>query len=249
VSQALARQSFPDRDPVGQHLLVEDTPDGFRSMEIVGVVGDVRHAGLEAAAEPHLYVPYHQTHRELLVWLSLNQFLVVRGASAPLALAEDVRRELSAVDPNVAAADIRASGFYVETAAASRRFSLQLLAIFAGLALVLAALGIYGVVSYTVVQRTREIGVRLALGAGVKDVLALVLGEGLKRTAIGIVLGMAGALLASRAVQSLLFGVSATDPATYAAVVALLLAVTLAACLLPAWRASRVDPRVSLNQG
>ena len=242
ISRALARQSFPDRDPVGQQLLVKDTPDGFRPMEIVGVVGDVRHGSLESAAEPHLFVPYHQTHRSLVVWLAQNQFLVVRASVDPLSLADAVRSEVRAVDPNVASAGGRLTGSYVDNAAAARRFSLVLLALFAGVALVMAAVGIYGVVSYSVAQRTRETGLRMALGAGLGDILALVLGDGLRRTAVGIALGLAAALLAARSLKSLLFGVAATDPSTYAGVTLLLLVVTLAACLPPAWRAARLDP-------
>ncbi len=248
ISQGLARLSFPDREAVGQHLLVNDSPAGFRSLEIVGVVGDVKHAGLENDADPHLYVPYHQTNRNLLVWLAANQFLVVKCAGAPLALADAIRRELQAVDPSVASADVRTTGDYVEAAAASRRFSLALLAVFASLALSMAAVGIYGVVSYSVAQRTREIGVRLALGARINDILALVLGEGLKRTGAGIAVGLAGALAAGRALRGLLYGVNATDPPTYAAVVVLLLVVTLAACLVPAWGAARVNPLAALRQ-
>jgi len=247
VSEALARQSFPDRSPVGQHLLVQDTTTGFRSMEIVGVVGDVKHASLEGAADPHLYVPYHQTHPDLLVWLTLNQFLVVRTSGPPLAIADAVRRELSGVDPNVAAADLRASGYYVDASASSRRFALTLLALFAGVGLAMAAVGIYGVVSYSVVQRTRETGVRLALGATRASILGLVLGEGVRRTAVGMAAGLGAALLASRALRGLLYGVEATDPATYAGVMVVLVAVTLAACFLPAWRASRQDPVEALR--
>jgi len=248
ISQALARQSFPDRNPVGEHLLVEDTPEGFRTMEIVGVVGDVKHTSLEADAQPHLYVPYHQTHRELLVWLTLNQFLVVRTQAPALLLADAIRRELEAVDPNVAAADVRTSGYYVDAAATSRRFSLLLLGLFAGVALLMAAVGIYGVVSYSVAQRTRETGVRLALGASAGDILTLVLGEGVKRTAVGIAAGLLGALGASRALRGLLYGVRATDPFTYGAVILVLIAVALAASFLPAWRAARLDPLVALRR-
>jgi predicted permease len=247
VNQALARQSFPDKNPVGEHLLVEDTSEGFRSLEIVGVVGDVRHVSLEGPPQPHLYVPYYQVHRELLVWLALNQFLTVRTAGAPLALAEDVRRAVQAVDPNVATADVRTSGDYVEAAASSRRFSLVLLGVFASLALVLAAVGIYGVVSYTVAQRTRETGVRIALGAGTADILGRVVGGALKRTALGLAVGLAAALVTSRALASQLYGVGALDPATYAIVVGLLVLVIVAACLVPAWRATRTDPVVALR--
>jgi len=248
VSRALVRQSFPDRDPIGRYLLLRDTPGGVRPLQIVGVAGDVRHTSLEAEAEPHVYLPYHQTHRDLLVWLTNNQFLAVRTAGPPLALTEAVRRELQAVDSTVAAADIRPSGYYLDNATAARRFSLELLAGFAVLALAMAAIGIYGVVSYTVVQRTREIGVRLALGADMGDIARMVLGEGVRRTAVGVAVGLAGALAASRAVRGMLYGVGATDPVTYAAVIALLVAVTVAACLLPAWRASRVSPLAALRE-
>jgi len=247
ISRGLARQSFADRDPLGKYLLVRDAQARFRPLQIVGVAGDVRHTSLEAEAEPHVYLPYHQTHPDLLVWLTNNQFLVVRTAGPPLALAEAVRRELQAVDSTVAAADVRASGYYLDNATAARRFSLELLAGFAGLALAMAAIGIYGVVSYTVAQRTREIGVRLALGAEMGDIVRMVLGEGVRRTAAGVALGLAGALAASRAVRGLLYGVGATDPVTYAAVIALLVAVTIAACLLPAWRAARVNPLTALR--
>jgi putative ABC transport system permease protein len=247
VSASLARLSFGAGDPVGQHLLVRDTPGGFRPMRIVGVAGDVRHYSLETASEPHVYVPYHQVHKDVLVWVTLNQWLVVRTHTAPLGLAEAVRRELQQVDPMVAAADLRTTGDYVGRATAPRRFSLLLLAGFASVALAMAAVGIYGVVSYTVAQRTREIGVRLALGAGMGRIVAMVLGEGIRRTAIGLVLGLVGAYAAGRAVRGLLFGVPATDAGTYAAVVALLVVVTLVAAVLPAWRAARVDPLAALR--
>jgi putative ABC transport system permease protein len=248
ISLALARESFAGRSPVGEHLLVQDTSGDFRPMEIVGVVGDVKHASLESEAQPHLYVPYHQTHRDLIVWLTLNQFLVVKTSGPPLAIAEAVRHELRAVDPNVAAADIRPSGHYVNAAAAARRFSLVLLALFAGVGLLMAAVGIYGVVSYSVAQRARETGVRLALGATMGDILTLVLGEGLQRTVVGVAAGLGVALLVTRALGSQLYGVKATDPLTYAGVIGVLMAVTLAACLLPAWRAACSSPLEALRR-
>jgi putative ABC transport system permease protein len=248
VSESLARESFPDRDPVGRQLLVKDTPEGFRSMEIVGVVGDVHHGSLEAPPEPHLYVPYHQVNASLLVWLAQTQFVVVRTAGDPLALGETVERAVREVDSNVASAGARLSGSYLKGAAAARRFSLVLIALFAAIALVMAAVGIYGVVSYTVARRTRETGLRLALGAGAPDILSLVLGEGLKRTAWGIAAGLVAAFAAARFFRSLLFGVEAADPATYAGVALVLLAITLAACFVPAWWASRLDPLEALRQ-
>jgi len=246
ISQALARQSFGELDPLGRRLLVNYAGE-FRPVEIVGVAGDVKHASLEAPAEPHLYVPYYQTHPKLLVWLALNQYVLVRASGEAQALGPAVRRELRAVDPGVASLGARLSGDFVATAAAARRFTLVLLALFAAVALLLAAVGIYGVVAYAVAQRTRETGLRLALGASAADILTLVLGEGLRRSAVGIGAGLVAALAAAHASKSLLFGVGEADPAAYAAVVVLLLAVTLAACLLPAWRAARLDPVKALR--
>jgi putative ABC transport system permease protein len=249
ISRGLARQSFPDRDPLERYLLVRDAQARFRPLQIVGVAGDVRHTSLETDAEPHVYLPYHQTHRDLVQWITQNQFLVVRTAGPPMESAEGVRRAIAAVDARVAAADVRPTGFYLESAAAPRRFALQLLGGFTALALLLAALGMYGVAAHAVAQRTREIGVRVALGARPRDIARVVVGEGLRRTAIGIVLGWAAALAARRAVSGLLYGVSATDPATHGAVIALLVALTVLASLLPARRAARVDPLVALRQG
>jgi putative ABC transport system permease protein len=248
VSQSFVQQSFPNREPLGRQLLVKDTPEGFRPIEIVGVAGDVHHGSLETAPEPHIYVPYHQVPPGLLVWLAQTQFVVVRAEGDALALGEAVQRAVHAVDPNVASAGARLSGSYLEAAAAARRFSVVLIATFAVIALVMAVVGIYGVVSYSVARRTRETGLRLALGAGVPDILSLVLGEGLKRTAWGIAAGVVAAFAAARGFQSLLFGVEASDLATYAGVALLLLAVTLAACFVPAWWASRLDPVEALRQ-
>jgi putative ABC transport system permease protein len=249
VSESLARQNFPGKSPLGQHLLVSDTPEGFRSMEIVGVAGDVKHTSLEAEPQPHLYVPYHQIHRQLLVWVTQNQYLVVRASGDPPALAEGLRRAVQAQDPNVAVADVRVTGDYVEAAAGARRFGVVLLSAFAGLALVMAAVGMYGVVSYSVAQRTREAGLRIALGARVPDILLLVVGEGLRRTGLGVGVGLLAAVAANRTVEALLYRVPARDAATYAAAVAVMLGVTFLASLIPAWRAARVDPLVALREG
>jgi putative ABC transport system permease protein len=242
VSQALARLSFPDRDPVGRHLLVKDNPDGFRSLEIVGVAGDVRHGSLEGPPEPHLYVPYHQTNPSLLVWLAQTQFLVVRAGGDPLSLGASVRQQIQAVDPNVASAGGRLTDDYVAAAAAARRFSVLLLGLFAAIALTMAVVGIYGVIAYGVARRTRETGLRLALGASRTDILVLVLGEGLKRTLLGSAAGLIVAFVVARSLGNLLFGVGVADLPTYAGVVALLVTVTLFACVLPAWRAARLEP-------
>jgi ABC-type antimicrobial peptide transport system permease subunit len=193
-------------------------------------------------------VPYHQVPPSLLVWLAQTQFVVVRAEGDPLVLGEAVQRAVHAVDSNVASAGARLSESYLEAAAAARRFSVVLIAAFAVIALVMAVVGIYGVVSYSVAQRTRETGLRLALGARAPDILSLVLGEGLKRTAWGIAAGLVAAFAAARGFRSLLFGVEAADPATYTGVAVLLLAVTLAACFVPAWWAARLDPVQALRQ-
>ena len=247
VSQSLARQSFPDGRALGREILVSDNPSGFRPLQVIGVVGDVKHAGLEAAAEPHLYVPYHQTLPNLLVWLTQNQFLVVRSSGPPLGLAEPVKRVLQAVDPSVATADVRTTGHYADAAAAARRFNLTLLAVFAGLAVALASVGIYSVAAFTVAERKREAGVRIALGAQRRDILSLVLGEGLRRALAGLALGLAGALASSHVLRGLLYGVGAANPLAYASVALFVLAVSLLACLGPAWRATRTDPISALR--
>jgi predicted permease len=248
ISQSFARQSFPDRDPVGQQLLVKDTTEDFRPMEIIGVVSDVHHESLETAAEPHLYVPYHQVNPSLLVWLAQTQFVVVRAGGDPLALGEAIQRAVHAVDPNVASVGARSSGSYLEATSAARRFGVILIGTFAVIALVMAVVGIYGVVSYSVAQRTRETGMRLALGAGAPDIVSLVLGEGLKWTAWGITAGLVAAFAAARGFRSLLFGVEAADFLTYLGVSLVLLAVTLAASFVPAWWAARLDPLTALRQ-
>jgi predicted permease len=247
ISRGLARQSFPDRDPVGRYLLIRDTPAGFRPLQIVGVAGDVRHTSLEAQAEPHVYLPYHQTHRDLLVWLTNNQFLLVRTAGPALALTEAVRRELQAVDSTVAAADIRTSGYYLDNATAARRFSLELLAGFAVLALALAAIGIYGVVSYTVAQRTREIGLRMALGAAPSRVRTMVLRQVGVMTAVGGAIGLAAAIGLGHLAQSLLFQMQGYDATVLVTAAIALTLVALAAGFVPAHRASQVDPMTALR--
>jgi predicted lysophospholipase L1 biosynthesis ABC-type transport system permease subunit len=211
------------------------------------VVGDVKHTSLEGSAEPHLYVPYHQTNRSLLVWLAQTQFLVVRTDGDPLSLSDAVRREVQAVDPNVASAGGRLTGSYVDAAAAARRFSVILLGIFTGIALMMAAVGIYGVVAYAVARRTRETGLRLALGARRADILILVLAEGLRRSVLGTAAGLIVAIAVARSLGGLLFGVGVADLPSYFGVVALLMVVTLFACVLPAWRAARLEPVSALR--
>jgi len=172
---------------------------------------------------------------------------LVRTRLNPETLGASVRNELQASDPNQVVFYVRALDEFVSDARAQRRFSMSLLAVFALLALVLAALGIYGVMSYAVTRRTRELGVRIALGAQSRDVLKLMVSEGIKMALLGLVFGLAGAVIVARVLAGLLFGVGATDPVTFAIVTLLLLAVALLACWIPARRATKVDPLTALR--
>jgi putative ABC transport system permease protein len=252
VNETLAARYFPREDPVGRHLMIDDADAGPRAAEIVGVVADVRHQGLDAEPVLDVYVPHLQVHADTAVWLANNQFWVLRAAAPGMALenaafARAVRREVAAVDREVAASDIRPLEAYVADSIGLRRFNLRLVAIFAATALMLAAMGLYGLVAYSVGRRTREIGIRVALGARRGDILGLILGAGLRVLAIGMGAGLCGALALTRLLQGLLFGVRPHDPATFAAVAGVLGAVALLASWIPARRAARIDPARALR--
>jgi putative ABC transport system permease protein len=236
INDTMARQYFGADDPVGRRLFV-DTGEVV-PYEIVGIVGDVRQYGLAMEPLAEMYVP------NTALW---QANLVVRTAGDPLALVSGVRSAVLQVDEDQPLANVKTMDQYVSASTASNRFQTLLLATFAAVALLLAAVGIYGVVAYSVTQRTHEFGVRLALGAGSGDVLRLVLGHGMRLALIGVAVGTAAALALTRFAASLLFGVSATDPATFLGVAALLAVVTLAACYVPARRATKVDPMVALR--
>ncbi|MGB6684151.1 MAG: FtsX-like permease family protein, partial [Candidatus Acidiferrum sp.] len=210
-------------------------------LTVAGIVGDVKQGPLETATDAHTYEPYAQFGAPL----SLR--VAVRGQGDPTGLASEVRDVVRGLDPQLALGSVRTMDEVISRSTASRRFSLVLVGAFAALALVLAAIGIYAVLAYTVARRTHEIGLRMALGARRGDVVRLILGQGLRVTAIGIICGLAGALCLTRFLQSLLYEVQPTDPPTFAGVLLLLVIVSVAASYLPARRAMRVDPMVALR--
>jgi putative ABC transport system permease protein len=248
IDEALARRYWPNQNPLGARLRIDDGgAEPPREVEIVGVVGDVKHVGLEDEPTPTVYAPVYQIPQGNVSSLINNMSLVVRTAGDPLALQSAVRREVQAVDRDVPASGARTMEQFLSASVAPRRFSLLLLGIFAGAALLLAAMGIYAVISYSVAQRTHEIGIRMALGAGRRDVLKMILGGGLKLILTGLAVGVSGAFALTRLMSSLLFGVSAVDPATFVIISALLSGVALLACYIPARRAMNVDPMEALR--
>jgi putative ABC transport system permease protein len=239
INSDLARKYFGAENPIGRRLEM-----GFRSgvpLEIVGVTADVRQTGLQADPQPGMFLPYTQYQS------SLPLVFVFRSASDQVSAAAAVRQEMRQLDPQLPLYNVKTMDQVLYTATARPRFLTFLLVLFAGLAVLLAAIGIYGIMSYTVAQGTREIGIRVALGAQSRDLFQMVLGRGLRLTLIGIILGVAGAFGLTRLMSNLLFGVSATDPLTFMGVAVLLVIVALLASYIPARRATKVDPLVALR--
>ena len=235
VSQQLVDQVFPNEDPLGKRLI---SAIGDTRHEIIGVVGDIRHNSLGSPPVPTMYFPTIETP---------FTNLAIRTKSDPLSVAAGVRKEIQAIDPDQPVAAVRPMASWVEQSVAAQRYSTMLLGLFAMLAVVLAATGIYGVMSYTVAQRTHEIGVRMALGARQHDVLKLVVRQGMMLAVIGVALGLIGAFALTRVMSTLLFQVTAKDPVTFVVVAVLLMAVAFVACFVPALRATKVDPLVALR--
>jgi putative ABC transport system permease protein len=240
INATAARLWFPNEDPVGKRVSTAGWGQSGDLAEIAGVVGDVKYEEVEKPVEADIYVPLAQWHYN-------TGFLVVRAAGDPAALATELRRQVLALDKDLPVFDVKTMEERLAAVTSRTRFSAQLLAAFSLLALALAAVGIYGVVSYAVAARTHEIGIRMALGARAEAVRAMVLGQGLRLAVAGLLAGLPAAWAGTRLLAAFLHGVSPGDPATLAAVAALLLAVALAACYLPARRASRVDPLVALR--
>ena len=247
IDEVFARQYFPNDNPIGKRFKL-NTP-GAETREIVGVVRHVEHSGLEGqtANTAEFYFNFDQLSLATLPRYVRRVNFLARTTVEPLSLAGPVRNQITALDKDQAVFNVRSMEQAIAQSVAARRFSMILLAVFALLALTLAAVGIYGVISYSVAQRTREVGIRMALGANTSDVLKLVVRDGLKLILIGIGIGLAGALLLTRLMTTLLFGVTATDTFTYATVALGLIAVALIACCIPARRATKVDPLVALR--
>jgi len=212
-------------------------------MTVIGVVGDVKHSGLNQPTDPAVYTPFSQSDERWKRFMTI----AIRTRDESARLIEEVKKQIWSVDGQIPVSDVHAMDDLIAVSLAQQRFNMLLLGLFAALALILAAVGIYGAMAYAVNQRRHEIGIRIALGARRSDVLRIVLGDGAKIALFGITSGIAGALVLTRLMASLLFEVKPTDPATFARVAILLALVALAACYIPARRAMRVDPMVALR--
>jgi putative ABC transport system permease protein len=242
VDQNFAQLNWPSGTAVGQKLKAAPIGPNLQEFQVVGVVENIRHADLKSDGRETVYLP-----ARAFTWADWEMAVTVRTATDPLSLVEPVRKELESLDPQIPMAKIRAMEDYVSDAVAPNRFALILIAIFAAVAVTLAAIGLYGVISYAIGQRTREIGIRIAFGAPRARIFRLVVGQGLGLTLIGVALGVIGSFLLGGLISSLLFDVPAEDPLTYAATAGLLILVALAACFIPARRATRVDPILALR--
>ncbi|MGC1658935.1 MAG: ABC transporter permease [Candidatus Acidiferrales bacterium] len=240
ISETLARRYFPNQDPIGRQMKFGFPPNGNVSREIVGVVGDVRDDALSRKPGPMMYVPFAQAPL-------YGGEVVVRSSLTPSSVAAGIRQAVHSIDNDLPVTDVESFPDALGASVAQERFRTLLLGSFSGIALILAAVGIFGVISYSTSQRTHEIGIRMALGAQQRDVLRLILGQGTRLALLGLGAGAVAALLLTRLMSSLLYGVSPTDPLTFGAVAILLLGVAMAACYIPARRAMRVDPIVALR--
>ncbi|HEY8459355.1 MAG TPA: ABC transporter permease, partial [Blastocatellia bacterium] len=242
INESMARRFWPGQDAIGKRIRWGgwNPPNG---LTIVGVVADVKFSSLEAETLPTIYMPVFQAPR-----IRRDAVFIARTTADPASLAAAMRREIAAVDPDLPVYDVRTMNQVIAESVAQRRFTMAALAIFAFAALGLAALGLYGVLSYAVTQRTREIGLRMALGGRPLDALKLVVGQGMKMTMLGALAGLLASLALTRLMKGLLFGVSATDPLTFAAATLLLTIVAFLACWIPARRATKVDPMVALRE-
>jgi len=241
INEALARRYFPNENPIGKHIKPGVADTGEEKMrEIVGVVGDVHHRNLWQATDPECYVPYDQAALGAMS-------IVVRAQGDPMNLLPSIREQVRALDTELPIYKARDLRDYVSDSVAQRRFTSLLVSVFAAAGLVLATVGLFGLISYSVEQRRIEIGIRIAVGAEKSDIIGMVLRSGVTLALAGILIGLAGTLALSSVLKSQLFGVTATDPLTFIGVALGLIAVATAACYIPAWRAANSDPLVALR--
>jgi putative ABC transport system permease protein len=241
VNKTLANQEWPGQDPIGKRLAIGGDPNDPQSwITVVGVVSDSKRTDLRSASQPAIYLPHN-------IFTLPFMSVLVRSDAGEAAVANAVRAAVQSLDPELPIGEVEALERIVERATGQPRFRALLIGSFALAALLLAAVGLYGLISYTVAQRSPEIGVRLALGATPVQVGRLILGQGLALAGAGVALGLVGALAATRLLEGLLFSISATDPTVYAALAGVLLATAALACYVPARRAMRVDPAVALR--
>jgi putative ABC transport system permease protein len=241
IDDTLAHRYWPGEDPIGKQIKAGALNSQAPWTTIVGIVASIKSDGFDAPAMPHVYFPLFQNP-------NATAAIYLRTSTDPGTLADAIRGEVQSVDPGIPVFAVRTLNEVVAKSLADRRFALTILAVFAGVALLLASIGIYGVMAYTFSQRTHEIGVRVALGAQRRDILRMALGEGMVLVAIGLGVGLIGAVIVTRFLRSMLFSVTATDPLTFASIALLLAAVALFACFIPAQRATQVDPLVALRE-
>jgi putative ABC transport system permease protein len=250
INQTLARRFWNGANPIGQRMRQGAIGSESPWLEIVGVVGDVRHNSLDGEPKPEMYFPFAQVGMQASRSITANRrriTLAIRATENPAVLTDAVRREISGIDKNQPVTGVRTMNEAVARSVQAQRFSALLLGIFAALALVLAVIGVYGVMSFSVGGRTREIGIRMALGAQQSDVVKMILGQGLRLVIVGILIGVGASLALTHLIASLLYGVSATDPLVFTVIPLLLGAVALIACYLPARRATKINPMEALR--
>ena len=240
INQSLAKRLWPNEDAIGQHLrsVASKSDTAPVVSTVIGVVADTHQQSLESATRPEITKP-------MIDYTQLT--LAVRGNADPATLIASVKSQIWSIDKNLPLFEVRTMQQVLDEDTSQRRFQSFVMSVFAGFALVLASIGLFGVLASLVSQRTQEIGIRMALGAQTKDVLGMVLSEGFRMVALGVIIGVAGGIALSWYLSGLFFGVSATNPATYIEVALLMIVIALVACLLPAWRAVRVNPMVALR--
>ncbi|MGC2269318.1 MAG: FtsX-like permease family protein, partial [Candidatus Acidiferrales bacterium] len=241
IDQTLANRYWPGQSPLGQHIQFTQFNPQNPWMTIVGVVGDVKSDGFDAPTAPHVYISVYQ-------FPPYASVVFLRTNGNPGSLGDQIRADVQSIDSNLPLFSVRTMDEVIARSMAERRFALEILSVFACVALLLAAIGIYGVMSYTFSRRIHEIGIRVALGAQRADILRMVLGEGMQLVAFGLLAGLIGATILTRFLRTLLFDITSTDPLVFASIATLLAAVALFASYIPARRATHVDPLVALRE-